>query len=416
MDNHARAVFGTKRILLLGSLFAASLALVLVGTVQATERPSFCSTCHEMTPYHDAWASGAHRSVACVECHVEPGAVNRIAHKFVALREVYDHFATKPRFPMGTAVVPDRRCVRCHDGTIDPGIAGFDHEKHRAGRSCVTCHSEVGHTVTADALADAGVLDATAQAEKEARVVAIAGKGSANLAGHTRVVCSNCHDMAATRCASCHSAPAGHDHGSSCATCHATTSFAFSHPAAGAACQTCHERPADHDPGACATCHEPGDAWRFTHPGSQKCDSCHTRPAKHYNGACTTCHSVGTPFENAVFKHPSANATCTDCHRRPANHASGRCTTCHRPASSWRFYHPASTSCASCHTAPAKHYGSSCSSCHSPGTSWKNAKFDHPGIPGGKHTYKSFACSKCHPNGYSSYSCLACHSSNHPDD
>jgi hypothetical protein len=82
---------------------------------------------------------------------------------------------------------------------------------------------------------------------------------------------------------------------------------------------------------------------------------------------------------------------------------------------SWKFKHPTSTSCASCHSAPRGHYGTACSSCHTPSASWGSATFNHPRVPGGEHTYRSFACANCHPSGYSSYSCLKCHDSNNPD-
>jgi hypothetical protein len=83
---------------------------------------------------------------------------------------------------------------------------------------------------------------------------------------------------------------------------------------------------------------------------------------------------------------------------------------------SWRFTHPSSRSCASCHKAPSGHYGSSCSSCHSPSKSWRSASFSHPRVPGGEHSYKSFACSNCHPNGYGSAVCTKCHGAGGPDD
>jgi hypothetical protein len=90
--------------------------------------------------------------------------------------------------------------------------------------------------------------------------------------------------------------------------------------------------------------------------------------------------------------------------------------SCHKPGGSWKFYHPTSKSCSSCHSAPSKHYGTTCSSCHNPTKAWRSATFSHPRIQGGEHTYKSFACTNCHTNGYSSASCTKCHGADEPDD
>ena len=293
-----------RRALVLGIV-----VVFVVGAYAATSlytrRPAFCNVCHEMSPYYDAWQTGAHADVPCVECHVDPGPVADVLHKPYELREVWLHLTSTPTFPLTGAIdLPDERCVRCHDSAIDPGIAGFDHETHRNGRTCKTCHSSAGHAVTADALQAAGILNANAQAQIDARNAITAGAG-APLEGHVAVPCSECHDM--------------------------TT----------AACAACHEPPADHQAGACSECHAPGSTWTFSH------------------------------------------TTRTDC--------------------------------TSCHTPPAGHFEADCAQCHTPGTAWSSADFSHPRIQGGEHTYKSFECAKCHPNGYTSSNCT-CHGGKPPTD
>jgi hypothetical protein len=113
-----------------------------------------------------------------------------------------------------------------------------------------------------------------------------------------------------------------------------------------------------------------------------------------------------------VFRHPSSTS-CASCHSRPAGHRAGACATCHRTPGSFRFTHPSSKSCSSCHTAPASHYGTSCANCHSPSRAWRSATFSHPSIPGGEHTYRSFACTKCHPSGPPAVYC-SCHGGRPP--
>ena len=431
-----------RRAILIGAIAVAVMMVGLVASAQATDQSSFCTTCHEMTPFYSAWAEGAHSSVACIDCHVDAATTKRLAHKVTALGEVWAHFTGEPLFPMNATEVPNERCLRCHDGTIDPGIPGFDHETHRGDQDCQSCHATVGHDVSAAELDDAGVLDPDAQAEKERRTVAAVGQGEANLPGHATVSCSSCHDLAATGCeschtpgheprdvsttctdchttdaewafthpvgtgcATCHTAPAEH-YKPECATCHTTpATFAFEHPAAGANCATCHEAPAEHRPGVCASCHTPGETWTFAHPAaSANCATCHTKPAGHYNGTCSACHTPGTAFESTVFKHPGAGANCATCHTKPAKHYGGACSSCHKPGTPFKsavFKHPgASATCTTCHTKPSGHASASCTSCHRPAASWA---FYHP---------SSTSCASCHnaPSNHYGTSCASCHS------
>lgn len=400
----------------------AALAGGIIAVTDYTSRPGFCTSCHEMSPYYAAWDAGAHAGVSCVSCHVDPGFQAQVSHKVTALKEVYDHFTTDPKFPGAVTTIPDSRCLACHDTTIDPKIPGFSHEAHRGDRSCVDCHASAGHTVTSAALAEAGILNPAAAKARERLTVAVAGSGSANLPGHLAITCSNCHDLAQTGCANCHATEA-RSHpalaslsttatgaASTCTKCHTSAaSWAFQHPAASATCVSCHITPAKHRPGACVTCHKTGVTWAFQHPASKSCATCHTAPRGHYAGTCSACHSPRVAFKNATFTHPGRTATCTNCHGRPSAHSAKSCVTCHRPGVSWKFYHPSSKSCASCHSAPSKHYGTTCVNCHSPSRAWSSATFSHPSIPGGEHTYRSFACASCHPNGYASASCTKCH-------
>lgn len=483
-----RQLFRRNRWPLVAGITLIALIALYAGASAYTNRSAFCNSCHEMTPYYAAWEASPHADVSCVRCHVDPGIVAGFAHKFVALREVWVHFTGDPTFPMPDVELPNARCTACHDGTIDPEIAGFDHEEHRRGRTCKTCHDDVGHLVTADALDKAGILNAEVQAQRDSRSGIVVGNG-VPLEGHAEVGCSRCHDMPASTCGACHEPPEDHfgrpcmnchvpeswaflhplappscvlchdrpkDHADgqcsichavgvswafvhpvsaecgschtppkdhyagTCAACHSPTiPFAqtkFIHPGAGASCTDCHERPAGHPAGACATCHGTGTSWAFRHPSSSACANCHAAPANHYGGACSACHSPSRPFRQATFNHPGQTSSCTDCHGRPAGHPAGQCSTCHNVGGGWAFAHPSSTACANCHAAPANHYGPGCSGCHSPSRAWSSATFTHPGIPGGEHTYRSFACATCHPGGYTSYSCLACHESNNPDD
>ena len=434
-------------------LITAILVLSFVGVAaaavpvfQATEAAPFCTTCHEMQPYYDAWKVGAHKNITCVECHVDAGVVNHVSHKVTAAKELWVHFSGDPRFPQGTAIVPNARCLSCHPDIMSKTGPRFSHKQHAGAGQCVECHSDAGHRVTLGALAQAKILKPGLDASGG---VIAAGTDASGTPTHTPVSCTKCHDLTKVACsgchqpthaargecstchrpgpqwafthpvspdcASCHTAPAKH-YGTDCTSCHSPSApFAaavYKHSSAN--CASCHDAPANHKPGACATCHKkPGASWAFTHPNKTSCASCHAAPGGHNRTVgCASCHRIGVPFTRGKFRHTSS--ACASCHKAPSGHTRAvSCATCHRKRGvSWAASHPVSRACSSCHKAPARHFGSSCASCHKPLVSWSRATFSHPRNTG-EHTYRSFACVKCHPSGYASHSCT-CHGGKAP--
>jgi nitrate/TMAO reductase-like tetraheme cytochrome c subunit len=325
-------------------IWGAVLVVVLIagaGSLVYTEQSSFCPTCHEMRPYYAAWLAGGHaRSAQCVDCHVDPGLIAHLAHKPVALKEVWDHFFADSRFPNYTVDMPNSRCTLCHAHA--PARIGsiFSHALHETKTHCRDCHMAVGHQVSLQALSAAGILKAGATGPPVPT-----GQTPTRAAGHIKVVCQNCHDQATMRCSACHQAP--------------------------------------HDP----------------------------------RGECSNCHQTGTRF---VFSHPAlpAGTDCSRCHKQPAGHpkVTGACSGCHKsPTGGWTFSHPpAGTACQDCHTPPANHFGTPCATCHTPAVPFAQATFSHPSNTGA-HTYKSFPCVNCHPNGYATASCT-CHGGAPPGD
>lgn len=410
------------------------------GIAKATDQPGFCgAACHEMGPFHSAWTQGAHKNIACVECHVDVGTVARMEHKVVALKEVAAHVTGDPKFPLAeTTPVPSERCKRCHQD-VKLSSPGFSHADHASRGECYTCHTTVGHDVSVSALKEAGVYNATTKATFDTTKTAVVDGGKANLTGHKTVACSRCHDMAASKCSECHK-PKHASRGMECSVCHAPgAKFVFTHPdrvdcgtchkpqnakhqwqgecidchKAGPGvsfkvthptdtkCETCHPRPAKHRTGSCTTCHKnTGVSWSFAHPDSGDCSSCHPRPANHKSGVCSSCHR--NPGRSWAFAHPGSKASCTSCHNRPSAHRSGSCVSCHKSVGkSWRFSHPGSkANCASCHNRPGGHSSGACKNCHSRGSKWT---FSHS---------SSLNCSSCHkaPSGHYGSSCRNCHS------
>jgi nitrate/TMAO reductase-like tetraheme cytochrome c subunit len=391
----------------------AGVAAAAVPAFQATEKPDFCRNCHEMAPYHEAWAASPHARVDCVDCHVDAGTVNHVKHKVVATKELWVHLTGDPRFPQGTADVPDTRCLRCHDRIPQSTGPRFSHARHAGSGTCVSCHADVGHSVSKQALAKEGVLaiDLSGPSTQGFGRVALASVG-ATASMHATMTCTRCHDLAKTACSACHKPT--HTARGECATCHRPgPRWSFTHPAS-QDCATCHTAPARHFGPACASCHTPDIAFARTvyRHTSSACADCHTPPAGHNRAvSCASCHPAPGSWK---WSHPSSSG-CASCHKAPAGHnRSLACASCHRRPGSWAASHPASSKCASCHAAPGRHYGSSCASCHRPGVAWRSATFRHPAVR--EHSYRSFACVKCHPSGYSSHTCTSCHGANGGDD
>lgn len=332
-------------------------------------RATGCPACH--VPRHEASATVS-KEGDCANCH-PPGGAFRFMHPAAARAR---------QLKCSSCHVPPanhyrQECSYCH-----PQVGVRWQFKHVAQSDCVLCHPRPANHRSRQQLCQ--------------------------LCHNPGVSWGFRHPSANVNCEQCHRRPQGH-FPQRCPLCHRTgIAWAFVHPRSNRACTECHDRPRNHFQQRCSLCHTPGRTWAFRHPSSgSTCTGCHRRPANHFAGACTRCHRTGVSWG---FRHPSRGG-CTDCHRRPRGHYSGACTSCHNPGGSWRFRHPSSRACNNCHNPPRNHYGSACASCHSPSRSWGSATFRHPRIPGGEHSYRSFACSRCHPNGFGSYSCASCHDS-----
>lgn len=304
----------SKRWLMWTVLGGVFLLLAAMATSVATDRSSFCPTCHEMRPYHDAWADGSHKDTDCVQCHVDSGFVARIASKPIVLKEVWSHFTGDTSFPRQVpARVPDSRCTPCHEQVVVKGAPGaFDHKIHETYGDCQYCHGTTGHAVPAEKLAEAGIYDAASDAARsqtasELGKAAAPDGGEANLKDHPDITCSRCHDLAKTGCKSCHDAPeTDHYAGKGCSTCHPSgKKWVFVHPAS-QECAECHEPPpvgtkrGEHPVNPqCAVCHTAA-SWAFSHNAdtgphtykSFECTMCHPEV---YEEASCTCHKNGVP-------------------------------------------------------------------------------------------------------------------------
>lgn len=279
-------------------LLAAGLA---IAGAAAAERPSFCPTCHEMRPFHDAWQKGAHAGTSCIDCHVDPGLGARFQHKVYAARELRRHFTQDTRFPLAKPLtVPNKRCERCHTDLASTETTV--HGQHRvAVEKCVDCHFGTGHEVSSEALVAAGLFNKKVERKRYTGEWASVDKGVANLPTHKPTTCIECHNMAATPCTACHTPP--HENRGECNRCHAIDEpFSFEHPGVEARCTDCHLPPGDHFAADCIVCHKkPGTNWKWKHPATGDkhpptrtlmCPDCHPNGLTQWS---CTCHGGPKP-------------------------------------------------------------------------------------------------------------------------
>ena len=139
----------------LGALGIAGVAVAVA--FKATSTHQFCSSCHIMQPYVQAWSASRHAGVECVQCHFPPTFKDALWVKFQASTQLVkwatDTYSSKP-----FADVRDASCLRsgCHaGGALDARapltfkrVTGFAHAVHldaaRTGMAlrCTSCHAQ----------------------------------------------------------------------------------------------------------------------------------------------------------------------------------------------------------------------------------------------------------------------------------
>jgi nitrate/TMAO reductase-like tetraheme cytochrome c subunit len=411
-----------RRIAIVLAILVVVFAGASLAAAAYTERSVFCETaCHEMAPYGATWEKSAHHDVACVRCHIKPGALEFVEAKGSALREVYVHFTGQVKAPIAvTEHIPDSTCTAsdCHpSGSVkDPLVlkstsaasatpaaspsasaappVTFSHKQHDNGTLCIDCHARVVHTH-------------------------VPGKPYVDPA--TMAFCLRCHDgkQASGACQTCHKAP--HADRGPCTDCHQLGSWAstFKHPV---------PLGPQHHKVVCEECHTKATPQQIGFPAG--CVSCHAKEHKTVKQIlCARCH-VPTHWKPSTFEHPKTG--CENCHTRP-HPDRGDCLRCHT-TSSWanHFQHPialggvhAGFPCEKCHTNGLNAPGRDCSSCHGSQhggltncaqchttSSFVPSTFNHPGA--GEHGAGSFACSACHPNGNFTSAYCSCHGGHPP--
>jgi hypothetical protein len=91
---------------------AANIVIGTQGTYRAVEHmetPQFCGqTCHVMKPEFTARQNSPHAQVACVDCHVAPGAKGWVASKAAGTRQLIDVVFNRVHYPIESAIESNR--------------------------------------------------------------------------------------------------------------------------------------------------------------------------------------------------------------------------------------------------------------------------------------------------------------------
>ncbi len=312
--------------------------------------PADCRLCHAGTNWttlrsdfafdHEARTGvplrGAHKSVACLECHNDRGPVKRFA---------------------------DQGCAGCH---VDP---------HRTtlGRLCADCHNEqtwrpkdsiARHNRTRFALVGAHASVACFACHPGAQVSNFSGSDTA---------CFSCHQKNFANARAPNHVAQGFSN--QCQTCHTPTGWRpafFRHIAA-------FPLTGGHSGVECAQCHK-GSVFFAV---STECVSCHladfrkTRTPNHvaagFSTDCTNCHTTRA-WQGARFVHTPAFPLT-------GGHAGVACASCHRGS----IFRGLPADCVSCHlkdylgTRKPNHAASGfsqvCSLCHTI-RSWTSGQAD----------------------------------------
>jgi len=107
-----------------------------------TSTPTFCGSCHEITPSTTGWAKSAHAEEAtCMDCHADEGLTGEFVAHIGGLQEAYVHVTQGPDESDIRGFVPAERCLACHEK--DWAKLPADHPTKEA--PCGVCHRDSAH-------------------------------------------------------------------------------------------------------------------------------------------------------------------------------------------------------------------------------------------------------------------------------
>lgn len=143
--------WGKRVLIIVGAVFGAFLLLAIALQVPAVGQtigsPEACGTCHVMTKQVVTLERGVHRDLACVECHVPTGFIEKPVEEIrSASRHAYIFVTNQtPDIIQPThssRQIIQAQCADCHSATLrETSVA----EHGPDGLLCFECHRDTTH-------------------------------------------------------------------------------------------------------------------------------------------------------------------------------------------------------------------------------------------------------------------------------
>jgi cytochrome c nitrite reductase small subunit len=143
--------------------------------VNATNKDTFCVSCHIMNPFRTSWQQAVHGgnnpqgfTAQCVDCHLPHGdfvefviakgvtGTGDLIHNLYIDAKTYDWMGAAEKNRLKFTF--DSACRHCHNSLTPPGMPRGGFLAHRAylrgetKKKCAECHPHVGHRDMAEAV------------------------------------------------------------------------------------------------------------------------------------------------------------------------------------------------------------------------------------------------------------------------
>lgn len=134
--------------ILIGVFVGITLFAGTAGTMQATDSPEFCSSCHIMDEAYQSFTESNHASLSCNDCHAPSDSLtSKLAFKAKAgASHIYMNTLGSDQIPdvihakEESREVIEANCISCHEA----GLENVEYHDVKEG-GCIDCHRQVPH-------------------------------------------------------------------------------------------------------------------------------------------------------------------------------------------------------------------------------------------------------------------------------
>ena len=165
-----KRITGSRIIFVLGIIVASLVIFSFNKTVTYTSTDTYCMSCHVHPHAEVNWKLSSHSNnrtgviVHCTECHLPPEEEGVVPYTWAKAKQgskdIYGYLTKEPgeidweakRFPeKAKHFVYETSCLKCHSNLYPSTLTDLGSEAHLSyelnpdGRTCITCHIDVGH-------------------------------------------------------------------------------------------------------------------------------------------------------------------------------------------------------------------------------------------------------------------------------